>query len=115
MEYGILGLLPWLLCFGWLVWSGLKALKPLFLELKKAKKADQKKISQLFILVAFGVGMLGLALEGLVLHSFVDRMIVYPMMLLFGLVYGRKLPAQESQARTRLTPGENSDLKKGAE
>ncbi|NOZ44786.1 MAG: hypothetical protein GXP45_06720 [bacterium] len=31
--------------------------------------------------------MLGLAGEGLVLHSFVDRMIVYPFMALFALAY----------------------------
>ena len=88
MEYGILGLLPWLFCFFWLLWSGLRVLIPLLSELKKSKKADQRKISQLFVLFAFWVGMLGLALEGLVLHSFVDRMIVYPMMLLFWLSYG---------------------------
>ena len=88
MEYGILGLIPWLFCFFWLLWTGLKVLIPLLTELKKNKKVDQKKISQLFVLFAFGMGMLGLALEGMVLHSFVDRMIVYPMMLLFGLSYG---------------------------
>lgn len=63
-------------------------LPQLFSELKK-KKGDPQLISQLFILLAFGIGLFGLALEGLVLHSFVDRMIVYPFMLLFGLGYGQ--------------------------
>lgn len=88
MEYWIVGLLPWLFCFGRLIWIGLKATKPLILEIKKGKKADQKKLNQLALLVAFWLGMFGLALEGLVLHSFVDRMIVYPFMLLYGLSYG---------------------------
>lgn len=88
MEYGMLGLLPWLCCFFWLLWSGIRVLPQLFRELKK-KKADPQLISQLFVLLAFGIGLFGLALEGLVLHSFVDRMIIYPLMLLFGLAYGK--------------------------
>ena len=75
MEYGILGLLPRLFCFIWLIRIGLRAIKPLALECKKGKKADQKKINQLVCLAGFGIGMLGLALEGMVLHSFVDRMV----------------------------------------
>lgn len=52
MEYGMLGLLPWLCCFFWLLWSGIKVLPHLFRELKK-KKADPQLISQLFVLLAF--------------------------------------------------------------
>jgi hypothetical protein len=37
--------------------------------------------------VAFSLGLLGLSIEWLVLHSFVDRMVVYPFMALFGLAY----------------------------
>jgi len=40
------------------------------------------------IVFAFGVGILGLSIEGLVLQSFVDRMIVYPFMALFAIAYG---------------------------
>jgi hypothetical protein len=40
------------------------------------------------IVFAFGVGILWLSIEGLVLHSFVDRMIVYPFMALFAIAYG---------------------------
>ena len=98
MEYGILGLLPRLFCFIWLIRIGLRTIKPLALECKKGKKADQKKINQLVCLAGFGIGMLGLALEGMVLHSFVDRMVVYPLMLLYGIVYGQSTaPTQTKQ------------------
>lgn len=39
------------------------------------------------IIFAFSLGMIGLSIEGLVLHSFVDRMIVYPFVALFGIYY----------------------------
>ena len=62
----------------------------------KGKKADHNIIKPLALLCAFGLGMFGLALEGLVLHSFVDRMIVYPFMLLYGLSYGNVNKEQNS-------------------
>ena len=89
MEYGFLWLIPWLACFIWLIYAWLSVGKELLEELKKWKKADQKKISQLYIIFGFWLGLLWLGIEGLVLHSFVDRMIVYPFMLLYGLVRGR--------------------------
>ena len=89
MEYWLLWLIPRILCFWWLIREGLKVIKPLMNELKKTKKLDQKEVTQLCILFAFWLWMLWLALEWLVLHSFVDRMIVYPYMLLFGLVRWR--------------------------
>jgi|GEM_PF-4845826 len=52
---------------------------------------DQKKSKQNrfygYIILAFSLGLLGLSIEGLVLHSFVDRMIVYPFMALFGIAF----------------------------
>jgi hypothetical protein len=47
-----------------------------------------KKTKQYGILV-FGLSLwlLWLSIEWLVLHSFVDRMIVYPFMAIFGLTY----------------------------
>lgn len=89
MEYGLLGLLPWLACFCWLLWESLKLINRYIQESKKGKKyRDQKLITRLLITLGFGIGLAGLALEGLVLHSFVDRMIVYPFMMLFGLWRG---------------------------
>ena len=39
------------------------------------------------VIFAFSLGMIGLSIEWLVLHSFVDRMIVYPFVALFGMYY----------------------------
>ena len=89
MEYWFLWLIPWLCCFIWLIWQGLKVAKDIVEELKKWKKADQKKLSQLYLIFWFGLWLLGLGIEWLVLHSFVDRMIVYPFMLLYWLVWWR--------------------------
>ncbi|MDO4713461.1 MAG: O-antigen ligase family protein [bacterium] len=97
MEYGLLGLIPWLFCFGWLLWESLRLIFPYLKELKKGKKADRKQLTQLLIGIAFGLGLRGLALEGLMLHSFVDRMIVYPFMLLWGLRYGQNVLVQSEQ------------------
>lgn len=88
MEYGLLGLIPWMLCFCWLLRETLRLLRDYILEVKKGKKADPKTLTFLLTNLAFGLGLWGLAVEGLVLHSFVDRMIVYPFMLLFGLWWG---------------------------
>ena len=71
------------------IWQGLKVAKDIIEELKKWKKADQKKLSQLYLIFGFGLWLLWLAIEWLVLHSFVDRMIVYPFMLLYWLVWWR--------------------------
>jgi hypothetical protein len=35
--------------------------------------------------MAFSLGMVTLTVSGMVLHSFADRMVVYPFMLLFGV------------------------------
>ena len=57
-------------------------------EKKNDDKATKKRRLYSTIVFAFGVGILGLSIEGLVLHSFVDRMIVYPFMALFAIAYG---------------------------
>ena len=44
-------------------------------------RAGVKK-EQLF---AYSLGMVTLTISGMVLHSFADRMVVYPFMLLFGM------------------------------
>ena len=40
------------------------------------------------LIFAMSLGMCGLAISGMVLHSFVDRMIVIPMMIITGLAMG---------------------------
>ena len=61
----------------------------------KAYKLDQDEKKKLvkktreYGLMIFGLslGLFGLSIEWFVLHSFVDRMIVYPFMAIFGLTY----------------------------
>lgn len=50
----------------------------------KSDKKDKKNF-WILILLAFSVWMIWLSIEWMVLHSFVDRMIVYPLMLLYWL------------------------------
>lgn len=94
MEYGLLGLIPWMFCFCWLLWTSLKLILDYLKEVKKGKEANKRKLTQLLMMIAFGLGLRGLAVEGLVLHSFVDRMMVYPFMLLWGVLYGHINPLQ---------------------
>ena len=84
LEYGILWFAGRLYLYWFLHWIGYKA----YMDEKNEKHKIIKKTRQYGILVfAFSLGVLGLSIEGFVLHSFVDRMIVYPFMALFGLTY----------------------------
>lgn len=84
LEYGILWFAGRLYLYRFLHWIGYKA----YMDEKSEKHKIIKKTRQYGILVfAFSLGVLGLSIEGLVLHSFVDRMIVYPFMALFGITY----------------------------
>ncbi len=53
-------------------------------HIKKQTK-DMRKLS--LIMIAFSLWLFGLSIEWLVLHSFVDRMVVYPFVSLFGIYY----------------------------
>lgn len=78
VEFGILWSLGWFVCFGILTFLGI------FLRYKKPTTAISSETRSL--LLACSVGMIGLSIMGMVLHSFTDRMIVYPYMLLFGII-----------------------------
>ena len=77
IEYGVFWLIWWLVLFGlaiaWAVW----------LRARGGKTSKQSDY-----LIAYGIGMIGLAASWMVLHSWVDRQIVRPMMLLIGLWWG---------------------------
>ncbi len=47
----------------------------------------QRKDFWPWLLLAMSLGMVWLSIEWMVLHGFVDRMVVYPSMTIFGLVY----------------------------
>jgi len=82
----------------WLIWFLGRFLLYLTLnligihELRKYNRAiykntsDEVNLSSELLIFACSLWIIGLSLEWLVLHSFVDRMIVYPFMLLFGII-----------------------------
>lgn len=47
------------------------------------------------VFVAISLGMLGLAISGMVLHSFADRMVVYPRMILVWVVISSQIPSMK--------------------
>jgi hypothetical protein len=79
----------------WLIWFLWRML--LYLYLHKIwinwyqQAIDNKTIKKnkyyWYLVFALSLWLLWLSIEWLVLHSFVDRMIVYPFMTLFGIVY----------------------------
>jgi hypothetical protein len=82
IEYWILWFAWWILMFLMLHYIWYQA------WIDQTKKSFSKHIrSHSWILIGFSLGLLWLAIEWLVLHSFVDRMIVYPFMAMFGLAY----------------------------
>lgn len=75
IEYGILGFLPWfslfvMLCLLWVV-----------------PYLKNNRIQDTELLLAMSLWLIWLAASWMILHSFVDRMVVYPFMLLFGIIY----------------------------
>jgi len=84
LEYGILWFLWWLYLYGYLHYIGYRSYQE---EKKNDDKTTKKKKLYGAIVFAFGIGILWLSIEWLVLHSFVDRMIVYPFAALFAIAY----------------------------
>jgi hypothetical protein len=83
MEYGIVGLLFRLSLIARILRYTCKMLR--------LYRKTEKSPHQLFLyysLIGFGIGLIGLCGEGMVLHSLGDRMVVYPFFLLYGLVVG---------------------------
>lgn len=83
MEYGVIGLLFWLAMLAFILWYTAKMVR--------IYRTTEKSSYQKFLwwsLIGFGIGLIGLCGEGMVLHSLVDRMIVYPFFLLYGLALG---------------------------
>jgi len=82
IEYWLIAFAGWMFLYVYLHLIGFWAWKSS--NLVKENK-DIKKLS--LIMIAFSLGLFGLSIEWMVLHSFVDRMIVYPFMTLFGICY----------------------------
>lgn len=83
IEYGIFGFLGWFSLFLRLHRIGIVAFKK-----SQIWHTNKQKKYFWFLLFTCSLGIAGLSLCGLVLHSFIDRMIVYPFMAIFGIIYG---------------------------
>lgn len=82
IEYGIFWFAGWAIMYIWLLYVGYKAYRDIHTH-KQSKNVRHLA----WMVFAFSLGLFGLSIEGLVLHSFVDRMIVYPFMALFAITY----------------------------
>ncbi len=88
IEYGIFGFIGRMWMFIWLLALWLPAYK---IMLNKKYSKFQRHTARVLFACAFW--LLGLAGEGMVLHSFIDRMIVYPFMAIFAIAYASFLHA----------------------
>lgn len=80
IEFGIVWFLLWIAIYLFLNRVGFRD----FFKVRKSK--DKNMPAHYWATLAMSIGMVGLSIAGFVLHSFTDRMIVYPMMALFGLI-----------------------------
>ena len=83
IEYGLIAFIGWMYLYLFLNIVGFKAFKQDYMDEKSSKEMKQLSL----IIFAFSLWMVWLSIEWLVLHSFVDRMIVYPFVALFGMYY----------------------------
>ncbi len=80
IEFWIVWFLLWFFLYLFFVFVG-------FYYFYNTKEKDRKNNPYLYWLLAFSVGLIWLSIQWMVLHSFVDNMIVYPFMFLFALVF----------------------------
>lgn len=59
----------------------------IWIKIFLSSKSSESKTEYDYWMLALSLWMIWLSIEWLVLHSFVDRMIVYPFMMIFWLVY----------------------------
>lgn len=79
IEFGIIGFILWMIIYVWFHLLGYNILR---------KQRKNKHFSAAaWNVIAMSIWILWLSISWLVLHSFTDRMIVYPFMLVFGIVY----------------------------
>lgn len=82
LEYGIIGFAGWMYLYLWLHILGYRSYRKL-----QHDKLTKEQRYRSRVIIALSIGLLWLSIEGFFLHSFVDRMIVYPSMLLFGICF----------------------------
>jgi O-antigen ligase len=96
IEYGVIGFVWWMYLY----------LRPQILWYRSYRRLQEEKLTKdqryhSRIIIALSLGLLWLSIEWLFLHSFVDRMIVYPIMLLFGLCFGAYHKALNHEIKKR--------------
>lgn len=79
VEFGLIIFIMWIAIFTFMCIFGLYRYW--------ISSKTQLKDPFLRVLIAMSVGMIGLWIEWMMLHSFIDRMVVYPIMLIYGLVF----------------------------
>lgn len=77
IEYGLVWFIWRLILFMWVIAGAV------WLRARGGKSSKQSDY-----LIAYGIGMIWLAVSWLVLHTWVDRMVVRPMMILIGMSWG---------------------------
>ncbi|GHW02448.1 hypothetical protein AGMMS50249_2340 [candidate division SR1 bacterium] len=83
MEYGLVGFIARMAMICWIIRYSIQILKKMHNNLKTE---PQKLIY--FTVMGCTIGLIGLLGEGMLLHSFSDRMVVYPFFLLYGISLG---------------------------
>jgi len=81
IEYWLIAFIGWMALYLYMNFVWFKVFKKDYQDERSSK--EMKHLS--LIIFAFSLWMIGLSIEWLVLHSFVDRMIVYPFTALFGM------------------------------
>lgn len=79
IEFGIIWFGGWMIIYLRYHLLGLYIIKKYWKHKEISKPARY--------LIAMSIWITGLSISGMVLHSFTDRMIIYPFMMVFGLIY----------------------------
>jgi O-antigen ligase len=84
LEYWVFWFILRMLIYLRFLWIWWKALVE---SLQDKQRKHERYLG--YLLFSLSVWILGLSICWIVLHSFVDRMIVYPFMAMFGIIYGK--------------------------
>lgn len=92
-EFGIIWWIWRFVLFFWFMIWNYSSFKHIYYGSDKIQKIKSDWVKYIFdyhwIVLALSLGMIGLWISGLVLHSFVDRMVVYPFMLVYGILIAK--------------------------
>jgi hypothetical protein len=97
VEYGVIVGWVWSLVIVWLVWIGLWPAVVLVRRYSTllSRKRRHELPAELRALLWCSLGVLGLAIAWLVLHSRADRMVIYPLMLMMGIAIAQVIRSEQ--------------------